>query len=386
MLLKRAASLAALAPGTYFEDYANNKVYLADEPTGHVIEQAYVTGGLSAQGSNGQHLSDDVIIDGIKFQHFANPAQSGVLDSFNHGYGTGWFVTNTTVTWSHGAGFELMSGSVENSVIDFNGEECGNLTGIGSRLTHSSCSGNNWAGYDGQWEGGGFKSAQAYGLEVSYSTFVNNNGVGIWCDISCYAVHIHHNTVIGNAGTGIQLEISAGGLIEDNTVINSSPPQPANATYSGASILISESAHVEVRRNTVTTNGPGIGLRQQKRSDTCTNPNFTTPDTYPNGEPVCPTTIISSGSHTLSDVYVHDNVVTSNANPTGGSAVIAGLSQDVGVDALFTSQGIRYDRNNYCLPSDGNWFTWNNAEINWSAWQAARNDTSGIFRIKGGGC
>jgi hypothetical protein len=134
------------------------------------------------------------------------------------------------------------------------------------------------------------------------------------------------------------------------------------------------SNNVVMAQNTISTSANGRGVNMQLRTTQCNyNPPYSLPPARTDGTPLCCTNIVTTppGSHTVLNIDVYDKTVTSTASLTGGIAPMAGMSSDINTNypatapLVYTSQNIHFHDNSYCMPSDGNWFTWSyDTEIN----------------------
>src|ERR1700687_3989013 len=70
-----------LATGTYCEDYPNNKIYLADDPTGHTVEQAVASNIIQFCQAGNAHCSDNVTVQDFIIEKSAVPAEFGAIDA-----------------------------------------------------------------------------------------------------------------------------------------------------------------------------------------------------------------------------------------------------------------------------------------------------------------
>ena len=366
VLLTRVLSKNKLVSGAFYASYSRDTISLIDDPTGHVIEQA------SAPAIVESETSDGVTVRGFTIEGAANAAQHGAI----HAEGaTGWNVVDNEVRNNHGTGIIAAASTVESNTVDHNGQlGIGGCCGEGGLVTHNEIAFNNTAGYDAGWEAGGAKWAIANDLTVSDNSVHDNAGPGLWCDINCYNATFTGNTVANNLqlpvtrkqltfGAGIMYEISRKATITGNTLTGNDPGPGNVGFYVGANILVSASPGVEVANNIV-TGANGIGILQQRRTDSCSY-------TYPDGAPACP-----GGYHQATDEFVHDNTVTE----TGGGEV-AGLDEDFGSAAPFaTAASNRFVHDTYHLPSlAGAFFAWDDDDLTAAQWVAAGQDTNGTF-------
>ena len=153
-------------------------------------------------------------------------------------------LTNVTSTNNAGAGLYLSGTGVlvsggsysDNGQIGIDGSFAN-----GSTVKDATISGNNTANYDQGWDAGGLKVTNTANLTVEGNTVKNNNGNGIWADISSSNWTIEDNGVAGNNGNGIMYEISHNATISNNLVVNNQ----------GSAIYISNSDGVTATGNGV---------------------------------------------------------------------------------------------------------------------------------------
>src|SRR5208337_1542257 len=172
--------------------------------------------GQSAPMVNGG--ASNVAFQNVTLTGFGNPAQSAPLVT-----AAGWKLTNVTSTNNAGAGLYLSGTGVlvsggsysDNGQIGIDGSFAN-----GSTVKDATISGNNTANYDQGWDAGGLKVTNTANLTVEGNTVKNNNGNGIWADISSSNWTIEDNGVAGNNGNGIMYEISHNATISNNLVVN----------------------------------------------------------------------------------------------------------------------------------------------------------------------
>ena len=93
--LTRVLSRSKLVSGAFYASYSRNTMWLLDDPTGHVIEQATASAIVESE------TSDDVTVQGFTIEGAANAAQHGAI----HAEGaTGWDIAENEVRDNHGTG------------------------------------------------------------------------------------------------------------------------------------------------------------------------------------------------------------------------------------------------------------------------------------------
>jgi len=172
---------------------------------------------------------------------------------------------------------------------------------------------------------------------------VINNWAGIFHEIG-YNASIHDNVVSGNSTSNPAQGQGPCGFMWCSDI------QISSAGGTGTGI-------VDIFNNTITpnfggqTNGKAIGLIQQNRG---------------NG---------NLGPYLTRNVHVHDNTINLSIGNARSGAV-----QDIGSNAVFTSQGNTFVHDNYTLDNPGTTpFNWNNTVGNQAFWQGFGLDTTGTF-------
>jgi parallel beta-helix repeat protein len=156
----------------------------------------------------------------------------------------------------------------------------------------------------------------------------DNNGPGLWSDISSANLDYEGNSVMNNLGAGIIHEISFQATIRNNTIGGNR--DTSRGWVWGAQILVQNSQSVEVYGNVVEVGAPdgdGIVIVQQNRG---------TPYSSKNN-------------------YIHHNTVI-----YGGGNGISGVTGDYDLPTLLQTN--RFDFNSYQSSEiDGLHWTWGGA-------------------------
>jgi hypothetical protein len=338
--LRPVTSLAALVPGSFFFDRAADRITLADDPTGHVVEVADTFRAFNGVGP--------ATVRGFTIEKFANPAQTGAF----HVQGA-WTITDNVVRFNHGAGICGASGAlVAHNLVTRNGQlgMCGTGS-IGATFEANEDSYNNTAGFQEDWEAGGAKFAQTQDLVVRDNYVHDNAGPGLWTDIDNIRSLIEDNYVANNHGAGIFHEISYAAEIRHNAVLGNGAGVscPANGGWCSTGIRISESRDVLVHGNVVRgDHGSILGIQTNRGSG-------------------------AYGAHELRDVTVRDNDVTPGAGRIG-------VMENIGDSTMFSSWGITFAGNRYRLSScSAALFAWKDASYAFTGWQGFGMDTAGAM-------
>lgn len=349
--LTRVTSLNAITSGTFYEDYATNRVYVGDDPTDQTLEMSKTQYGIKSTATG-------VTVKGLTLQHFASPGQQGALVAG----GASWTITDIAAQWNHALGVYLTnsdSTKVTDSSINSNGQlGMGVHASQGVTVRGNQFANNNTDGFwIADWESGGFKATNA-AVTISNNTVHDNKGVGIWFDVDCKTDTISDNTIYDNGADGIRFEISYDGIITGNTITNNGFGMGrggSTSIYAVAGINSNSSGNVAIYSNTLVDNMNGIGLQARDRGS----------GTY--------------GARVLVDNNVHDNVITQRVGSAYGQGA-TGLVQNVSDNTYFTSRGNKFTHNTYHLDTlTAKRFAWDNTYLDKTGWQAAGQDTTGTF-------
>ena len=344
--LKRVLSLDDLAPGTVYLDYAADRIWVGDDPSGADMEIS-VTPSAIRSGSN-ERGTARVRLSGLVVERFANPAQAAPAVEM----GPGWVVDGLEVRENHGEGIDVGSRSIlRNSHIHHQGQlGLGGAGAVGALVEDNRIDHNNTAGYDPAWEAGGSKwAAGTQRLTVRGNHVFANNGPGLWTDGDNVDTVYENNLVEQNMGPGIIHEISYDAVIRGNTVRENSRSTAGRSIWYGSEILVNSSQRVEISRNTVVSddNGNGIGLVDTDRGSG------------------------RFGVYRVAEVDVHDNVVRM---ATGAETGLVGRKAAFQPDAK-----VRFRRNTYHVPDPGaRFWQWEGA-LDAEGWRDRGQDRDGTF-------
>ena len=350
--LRQVASVSGLSAGcgcTYV-DAGAGRVYLADDPSGHQVEL-----GLARQAFAGR--ADNVTIQGLVVEKFADEAQVAAVGSR-----LTWAIVSDEVRLNHGIGV-AEAAVIRDSFIHDNGEMGIGMSSItappGSPflVENNEISGNNYAGYDPNWEGGCCKFGAVNGLVVSGNYIHDNLGKGLWSDGDNFNVTMENNRIIDNQYNGINYELSYNAIIRGNDIEGNGFGALATTPLEGSGIELSNSCCSEISGNTVKNNRDGIGLVQ---SDRPPGPN---------------------GPYITQNNNVHDNTITLTG--TGYNGMIEWVSDG----SYYTSKNNAFVHNTYnlgcALTAPFIWADPNNPSIGGfltpAQWRAEGQDTTGTF-------
>jgi hypothetical protein len=344
---EHVTSLGAVAPGTWYLDYATDTVYIAESPAGKRVEISVLPWAVFSAAPN-------VTIEHLVIEKYASPAQLGAIGYT--GPGPGWVVRNNEVRWNHGAGIRLASGmQVLGNFIHHQGQLGLGGPGRDVLVEGNEISYNNTAGFGPgeQAEAGAAKFVATEGLVVRGNHSHHNHGPGFWTDIDNVGTTYEDNVVEDNDWRGIFHEISYAAVIRYNTVRRNGFHFPGVLfPFDGAGILVSNSSGVEIYGNTVEDNLNAIMGREEERGSGSHGPYHTT------------------------NMYVHDNIVRQ-----ADSGRAAGVTNsDPSAHPYSAAAQNRWVRNAYTIGSATRWRWAPNRDVPLSAWQAAGQDSGSVFR------
>jgi len=339
--LRHVGAFESLTSGSWYFDYVADRIYVADDPRGHLVETSVVSHAIFATGVTG------VTIRGLVIEKYANPGQMGAV----HADGAvSWRIEGNEIRLNHGAGITLTvstSCQLTANRIHDNGQ-----LGIGAwnserlLVDRNEISRNNFAGFDTSWEGGGTKFSWSRELIVR-SNFVHHNwGKGLWTDGDNLDTLYEGNTTSQNTEHGIFHEISYAAIIRNNISMSNG--------WHG--IVVASSPNVEIYGNSVGGNGRTQIFARQDFSGRSGR----------------------YGPFELSNLNVHDNSITAN---DGGAAGLMPQMGARGDASYYATKHNRFVHNTYDLrgaPTSP--FIWLFRAVGESQWRAHGQDVTGTFR------
>lgn len=334
--LKHVGSRDQVAEGTFFFDYAADRIYIGTDPAGRKVEASVqpwaFEGGAAA-----------VLVQNLTIEKYASAVQRGAIGGDK--LPEGWVIQDNDIQLNYGVGIAVGSNTqvLDNRILD-NGQL--GLAGVGDSILvqgNEIAANGRWSGIDVLWEGGGTKFAVTEDLIVRNNLVYDNNGFGLWTDIDNFNTLYEGNRVENNTHGGIVHEISYDAVIRDNVLVGNGAD--FDTWLWGAGIIIQNSRNVEIYGNTVdmTEGANGISLIQQDRG----NPEvFGGTGLY--------------GEYITIGNTVRDNVIISRAADHGGNGAVADFNE-----AGLLAGGNSFDRNEYQVTSAsddrfafGDWYDW----------------------------
>jgi parallel beta-helix repeat protein len=330
--LHQVLSKDRLESNAFYFDYANAKIYLADDPGDRKVEATVAAFAFES-------IARGVLIRNMTVEKYASVAQKGAIQTTG---GTGWTIENCEMRWNSGAGIGIGTGGrVRDCDIHDNGQI--GIAGYGRDILieKNRIWSNNIYGFDYTWEAGGAKIALSDGVTFRANHVHDNGGPGLWCDIDCHNVLYEDNLVENNQDIGIFHEISFNAVIRNNVVRYNG--KGYRGWFWRAEIGVAASQDVEVHHNTLTVAASGCGIvliDQGRRTKT-------------------------GGEYKTRNNTIHDNELTFEG------AVCSGGVSDVGPwdenFAIITAGGNSFDGNVYRVPrvSGPARFVWGHDVMDW---------------------
>jgi hypothetical protein len=344
-----AQSKQELGKGRFYFDALSGRLYLVDDPAGHLVEAAVAGVALESFASG-------VSISNLIIEKYATVSQRAAVQARN---GLNWTIENCEIRQNSSGGIEVGdSARIRSNNIHHNGQT--GITGHGNNVVieNNRIWANNTRGFDFKWEAGGVKLVLSHNAVFRANSVYDNVGPGLWCDISCRDVIYEANRVERNHDAGIFFEISFGAIIRNNVLRHNGISH--RKWFWGADITISASEAVTAEKNDVTVSpgGCGIILVDQSRK------------------------IKTGGKYKTRDDIVRDNVTTFQ-----GAACAGGVSDAPAGDENFdiiTSGDNRFDRNTYIVPRQSGpaRFVWGHFVFGWDEFRAHGQEPNGTLLIK----
>jgi hypothetical protein len=344
--LTRVGSLSELSSGEFFFDYANDRIYIADNPAGHRVEVAVAPQAVRSFRTD----AVNVTISGIVVEKFATPANSYAIEGKD-----GWVLDRVEIRLNHACGATAQV--LRNSLVHDNGQ-CGFSAADGSGLTvENNVFYENHRTSIAPWHTAAVKVLRSRNAVIRNNYVHDEDHMGLWTDWDNVGTLYEGNRAERIGGPGIFHEASCAAVIRNNTVRNAGFAPEFNGWIDGSGILVNSSRDVQIYGNRVEDTKHGIGATSTSRGS----------------GPNC-------GEFVVRNFRVHDNVVRVGGGGRAAGGVAGTVTQP------FTSQAF-YDRNSYTLcastlfagPKPAGSTT--QGYLSWSEWRAQGQDPSSTISI-----
>ena len=264
---QQVGSEAALAPGKFFVDEANKRLYVGSNPIGKSVSASALVKALSIR-------SDNSSVDGINVRKYSpSVPDMGAVTAEKPGIQ----VKNLTIEDSATTGINIsaINNAVRNVTIRRSGMLGMNAVyADGLEVDAVISTQNNTENFNSSPVSGGIKVVRSRGIDVANSILSFNSGPGLWIDESVYDSTISGNDLIANSGHGLSLEISSRAMVVNNRILENG----------GNGIKLNNTGDVKIWNNTIsgknrTINAVQDNRRGSNKSDPGHDPRQPFPDT-----------------------------------------------------------------------------------------------------------
>ncbi|HYE05225.1 MAG TPA: sigma-70 family RNA polymerase sigma factor [Planctomycetota bacterium] len=258
-VLRHVASRDALGPGAWFFDYAEDAIWIADDPAGREVATSVAPHAFRG-------LVDGVEIRGLVVERYATPAHlAAIMAGDGERVSTGWLIEDNDVRGNHFAGIRIGDRCVVRGNRVHGNGACGvNGGGEDALIEDNRIADNGFAGFGVRWGAAGAKLDGARRLRLIANEVHDNRGSGLWVDSDSAGVRCERNVVTGNAG-GILVKASSEVVIAGNTAIDNGVGH--DQWLFGAQITGYNARDVDIAGNRVVVGaagGNGIAIIQDR--------------------------------------------------------------------------------------------------------------------------
>jgi hypothetical protein len=379
-------ALPEMHEGDWYFDDSSHVIYLKDDPANFIVETGIAEAAFRRwdASQNDGSKANNVNIEGLTVEKFANPLTKGAIGCCGTGDGDASFGINYTlqhneIRYNHSIGIKANFGwRMLGNYIHHNGAfgisaTPGNATvPAGIVIQDNEIAYNNIDNHtDTRWGGGGNKSTQSLGLVYTHNHVHDNHGAGLWTDISNRSTVFDANTVRHNTGSGVMHEIGWGStIVRNNKLLNNDYIHDVGSGGGwGANLFSSTSSGVEAYCNVIRVDASGGNAMIVLASNRGADPYLSTPDN----------TYTSSGNR------FHHNTVFWDGRDANYWGLVGAVQYDAAHSpTLFTANS--FDYNQYHIGSiTAEAFRWSgnrNHSETFEAFQADGQESHGTIDIK----
>lgn len=298
--LAQVGSLAQVATGTFYVDYATDKLYIGSDPSGKEVRASDLSMAFAIQTS-------DQTIRGIGVRRYATPTPDmGTVRVDNPAVRT--VIEN--VVFEQNATIALSVSSLDSKITNVTARDNGRQ-GLHAnnadrlQIKNVSVVRNNAERFNPTPFGGGIKITKSRGVSVTSSVVSNNYANGLWCDQSCYNLQVVNSDLSNNLGAGLFYEISAKATFANNVILG-------NLT----GLMVQNSSGVEIWNNAISGVSRTLTFDQDPRTYAGTS--YGQDPRYPNDP---------AQTWLVGNATVSNNVFIGSADPTRWCGVICAFDQ-----------------------------------------------------------
>lgn len=283
---KQVASRSDVRPGTFYVDYAGDRLVVGSDPTGRSVRASDIAKAISIRGAGSS-------VSGIGVRRFAPsvPHMGAVTVEAPAVTLSDMRIEGNATTGLHvsARGATLTGLSLtRNGMLGAGATYADGLRVLGIRVRH-----NNTERFNYSPVAGGLKVDRSRGILVRDSEFSNNAGTGLWLDESSYRIRVANSTMRNNLKHGLSLEISARAVVGDTVITGNA----------GDGIKVNNTSDVALWNNTVIGNGRPVNIVQDDRDPA----DLSTPGHDPRHPGPDPTM-----TWVIGPVAVHNNILTAS--------------------------------------------------------------------------
>lgn len=245
---RQVGNLAEVGLGTFYVDYANDKLYLGSSPNGQTVRASDLPKAISVRAPG-------TTIDGINVRRYATSVPTMGAVTVERPDVT---VSNLQIVDNATSGLQVGRPGVRlsnlllarNGMIGLRANRADDL-----RLTRVTVLDNNRERFNTAPSAGGTKITGSVGVRVYKSVFADNYGTGLWFDASNYKMSILSSRMRKNSLHGLFLEVSGTGTVANNVISGNR----------GNGLEINDTDRVQVWNNTFSDNAKTIEIAQDWR-------------------------------------------------------------------------------------------------------------------------
>jgi parallel beta-helix repeat protein len=328
--MTRVLQQSQVGPGKFFFDEAADKIYIADDPTGHRIEASVAVTAIDSGGAG------NVTVRGATIEKFG---LHGIVAS------TGWVIERNEIRYVHSHALRVFGvAQVRNNYL----HHAGNMgifgEGTGLVFDTNRLAYNNYLNFgkaSGLWHAGATKIVKSSNTVVRNNWSHDNLGDGWWLDWDNMNNLVENNLFERNNRFGFFYEASFDGVVRNNVFRDNGQ----SIKWNGSGLWINTSKNVEVYGNTFEGNKYStIAVAWTDRG---------TSSVY--------------GERQLANLNVHDNVFRLNEGFVGVPYADS---------RIYTSNNRFHDNKWYVKNTAGQWWSWKGM-TNWSGWRSNGFDATG---------
>ena len=246
--LDQVGSRAAVKSGSFYVDYAADRLYIGSNPDGKTVKASDLVKAITIAGPGS-------VVRGLGVRNYSPsvPDMGAVSVAAKN-----VTLENVEIDDSATTGFSVFEtgATLRNITV----ARSGMLGGHASYADGMVADGllfvdNNVESFNRAPVAGGFKVHRSRDVTISDSVFSKNDGNQLWFDESVYDMTVTGNDVLDGTGYGIVVEISDTATIADNVI--------SGNTLDG--LFIHNSGNIAVWNNTLVANARNINIVQGSR-------------------------------------------------------------------------------------------------------------------------